>query len=403
MHRDPAMKKYYQAHWLAFVLTFTFLLNLQPEVSAASTKQWRKYRDGARTAVKENRFEDALKLYVQAFDEAEANWKGTDLRYLDTANEAAQVHIQLRKFSKAIEMLNLAIKRMPNPRFDEVRYATTFFNMIGSAQLYSRDLPAALETYKMSVAFAEKKFGDVSHHLAEALRGLATVQMEQKDFPAAQKTLERALGIVQNTLAALPRFGDPTNHLYYEQAEGSLQNTMAILNLNRSNYVDAEKWFKDAIQTVNRLPGNHNANTAALYENLSLAHRGQREYDEAEDALIRVLNIGEDSKGSALMLAQASLKLGALHFEQNDAQLDRVFQRLLSGKLREANPKNFPHYLEGMARYYAEQDADRSKKLLERAKAAAPQFADEISKIAPKIENALARKPAAAQPSAAAP
>ena len=207
------MKKYYQGQWLCLLLTFSFLFSLQPNASAASTKQWRKYRDDARTAMKENRFDDALRLYALAFNEAEANWKGADLRYLDTAGEAAQVHIQLRKFGKAIEILNQAMKRMPNPRFDEVRYATSFFNMIGSAQLYSRDLPAALETYKMSVAFAEKKFGDVSHYLADALRGLATVQMEQKDFPAAQKSLERALGIVQNTLAALPRFGDPTNHL----------------------------------------------------------------------------------------------------------------------------------------------------------------------------------------------
>src|SRR5687767_8090067 len=104
------MKKYYQAQWFALVLACTFLFNLHPELSAASTKQWRKYRDGARTAVKENRFEDALQLYVQAFDEAEANWKGTDLRYLDTAAEAAQLHIQLRQYAKAIEILNQAMK-----------------------------------------------------------------------------------------------------------------------------------------------------------------------------------------------------------------------------------------------------------------------------------------------------
>ena len=178
---------------------------------------------------------------------------------------------------------------------------------------------------------------------------------------------------------------------------------MALLHLNRSNYVDAEKWFKDAIKTVGGLPGNHNANTAALYENLSLAHRGQREFDEAEDALIRVLNIGEASKGSALMLAQASVKLGALHFEQNDAQLHRLLQRLLSGKLKEANPKNFPRYIEGMAHFYAEHNPERAKKLLAQAQEVAPQFADEISKVAARVEKVPAIQPVAAQASEVAP
>ena len=173
---------------LFFTSTFT---------SAATKKQWRKYRDEAREAVKRNDFNRALELYSLAFNEAEAAFKGGDIRFLDTTGEAAQLHIQLRKYPAAIDMVNKAISRMPKPTFHEVNYSAALMNLLGSAQLYSRDLDAAAETFRIARDFSQRKLGDRHFFVAEALQGLGAVQIEKRQPEDALRTLQQALDVAR--------------------------------------------------------------------------------------------------------------------------------------------------------------------------------------------------------------
>src|SRR5438045_804981 len=74
-----------------FCAIFTVSLAGVVEISAASSKLWDQYRSAAKAALKNNDLEGAVENYALAFSEAETVFKGTDLRYLNTAIEAADL------------------------------------------------------------------------------------------------------------------------------------------------------------------------------------------------------------------------------------------------------------------------------------------------------------------------
>ena len=85
-------------------LPLILLLAVVPTISsglAASTKLWNEYREAAQKARKENDLETAARNYEFALTEADEAFKGTDLRYLNTAIEAGEYFERLRAFPAA--------------------------------------------------------------------------------------------------------------------------------------------------------------------------------------------------------------------------------------------------------------------------------------------------------------
>jgi tetratricopeptide (TPR) repeat protein len=367
------------------ILFVAILLFTSTITSAVTKKQWRKYRDEAREAVKRNDFERALELYSLAFKEAEAAFKGGDIRFLDTTGEAAQLHIQLRKYPPAIDMINKAISRMPKPTFHEVNYSAALMNLLGSTQLYAQDLDAAAETFRIARDFSQRKLGDRHFFVAEALQGLGAVQIERKQLEDALRTLQQALDITQDPAGVHRVNYSPDAHFAHlrgqNPVEGGIHNMIGVLHVSTSNYNSAEKSFRDALKCFSRMSGNNNANIAAANGNLATALAGQHKYMEAEDVLIKVLAIAEDSKGSALLVLQTCAKLAALHEQQDEKQLDSFLQRLAAGKFQETEARNFPFYLEAMARYHSTKDSEHARRFLDRAIKVAPEQRDEIERI----------------------
>jgi tetratricopeptide (TPR) repeat protein len=383
--------KNYHTHWFCLLLSFTFIFNFQPNASAASAGDWRKYRDGARASAQANDFDSALEQYGLAFKEAEAAFKGTDVRFLDTVAEAANFHVQLRRFDAAIQMYQTALDRMPKAKGAEQSYKAAFLTEIGNAYVYARKLDAAEESFQSAVKYAEEKLGSRNVLLAEALRGLASVHIERKEPDQALPILKRALNI-----AAGSAYGGNFDGMQYQARSGpstteySIQNTIGILHLSQSNYVEAEKAFREALGLVNRQRANTQinfikANTASMLINLAQAHRGQGEYREAEDALMRSIDVAEQLNGSAIAIGQAATLLAQVHFEQNDSQLDRLLARLNSKKSGEPDPKNFFSYTEVMARQYARQDWPRARALIQKARSTAPQFSAQLANLGAKL------------------
>ena len=166
--------------------------------------------------------------------------------------------------------------------------------------------------------------------------------------------------------------------------------TIGILHLSQSNYVAAEKSFRSALNTVNRQRPDTainfiKSNTATLLRNLALAHRGQHEFREAEDALIRSIVTAENLQGSALAREQAAALLAEIHFEQNDAELDRLLTRLTSKKSGEPDPNNFFAYTEVIIQQYARKDWPRTILVINKVRSATPQFSPQLASLGAKL------------------
>ena len=371
-----------------FVLAFAFGFSNQSN-QAASASDWKNYREGARKAAQANELDLALDQYTLAFKESQAAFKGTDLRFLDTVAEAANFHIQLRRFDEARQMYQAALDRMPTAKGGEQSYKAAFLTQVGTTYLYARNLDLAEQSFQAAVEYAEQKLGESSPLLAEALEGLASVHVERKQPEQALPILKRALKIASSTSFS-PHFdGIQQYRRGPSTAEYSIQNTIGILHLSQSNYVEAEKSFREALKTINRQRADTavnfiKANTASLFSNLAQAHRGQAEYREAEDALIKSLSTAEKLNGSALALNRAATLLAEVHYEQNDKELDRLFARL-SSKKAETNPNNFLPYAEVMVQHYARKDWPRTVQLINKARNAAPNSSAKLSGIGAKL------------------
>lgn len=355
------------------VLTGGFLAAWMLSAHGAGTQTWREHRDRARGAIQSNQFDQALELYTAAMQEAETAFKGTDLRYLETASDAGRLHVQLRKFDGAIAIYSKALERLEKPKGGEKLYKAAFLNGLGGAYMFAQKLDQAEKTFRESAKYTEEKIDRYHPLLAEALEGLGAVQLERKEPEQALKTLKQAL-----TIAMVPRRTPLAT-------ESQIQNTIGILHLTQSNYVEAEKWFRDALKSINRQQGDNSINTGSYLKNLASAYRGQSKYRDAEEALIRLFVLGEKARGSALTLAHAAVALAEIHFLQNDVELDRLFQRMLSNDSGEPSPANFQNYLEVMAAYYARQDWPRARALVKKARHSAPRNAAQISNLGAKL------------------
>ena len=376
----------------AKLLLFITLASALPvvESAAASASEWRRLRESARATAKANDYDGALQQYQLAFQEAAAAFKGSDMRFLETVAEAAHFHVQFRRFDEAIEMYQAALERIPKAKGGEQSYKAAFLTAIGQAHMYARRLDEAAQLYRQAIDYSEDKLGDQSPQLADALEGLASVHIERQQPDEALRLLKRALHIAANASRGFAYFdgvqlrssrGNPST------SEISIQNTIGILHLGQSNYVDAEKAFRDALKTINRqrAEGDVNfikANTANLERNLAQSYRGQREFDKAEEALFRSIAITEKLQGAAVATAQSLAILAAMHFDQNDAGLDKLFARLTSKK---SSPENFLPYTEAIARQYSIRDWSRTESFLQKAIAAAPQYSAELNALGARL------------------
>ncbi|HEX7861890.1 MAG TPA: tetratricopeptide repeat protein [Verrucomicrobiae bacterium] len=356
-------------------LSLAFLLSTG-ECFAASAGEWRKLRENARESAKANNYDAALEQYKAAFEEASEAFKGTDMRFLDTVGEAAQFHVQFRRYDEAIEMYEAALDRMQTVKGLEAPYKVAFQIAIGKAHMYAKRLDDAALSFREAVDYVENRPGSESNpQLGEALEGLAGVYIERKLPDEALRLLKRAVKAASYAPSGM------------RSTETSILNTTGILHLSQSNYVDAEKAFRDALKSVGRerATGEMNfikANTSNIERNLAQAYRGQREYAKAEQALFRSIAITEKLSGSAMATAQSLAVLAAVHFEQNDAGLDNLFARLTSKK---ADKKNFLPYVEVIARQYSIRDQARTEALLDKAIAAAPQHAAELKALRERL------------------
>jgi tetratricopeptide (TPR) repeat protein len=303
-------------------------------IQAASTKAWSQFRNNARAALKSNSLDEAVEDYALAMQEAEKAFHGTDLRYINTAYEAAELNRSLRHYDAAISIYLKALDRLAKPKSGEAIYRSLFLEELGKAYLFSRQLEKAEETFNSAIEFTKKHVGDRNPLVAECFSGLAQARIDRKDYESAFPLLKQALEIAQSP--ELSRFDSNLfsgrGREYQPVLEAGIENSLGIAYGAKGDYAEAEKWLTLALANRERRKGKDDPELDPILKNLASAYQKDHRFDDAEAVLLRVLKINRQTPGGSLRSAQTAVLLGSLAEAQRDTNLVSLLEKVADAK-----------------------------------------------------------------------
>jgi len=265
-------------------------------------------------------------------------------------------------------VINRVLLRLQEPKQEERYVKARFLNMLGAVHLYRNQLDEAEYAYETAYELFAGRINERTAEAAESLKGRASVAVAQKEPERALELYQKALAIAKDPNV----MGNRRN--YDPRPAASLQagiaNDIGILYLTKTNSVEARKWLEEAQEDIEKNFGKTAAELEPILKNLARSYSLERDYKKAEEILIRSLLVDDKMKGGAISFAESSIRLAAVLFEQDDAALDPIFARLLSGDSKTPRPESFLTCAMHMARYFAEKDWARAVSLMDRALAA---------------------------------
>jgi CHAT domain-containing protein len=193
------------------------------------------------------------------------------IAYMDKFDEA----LPLLKFAQPI--LEKRYGRYGEPLGDiHVAYAWTYFRQGRFAE--------SLAAWQEALKVRERLPGDKEIELQKVLVGVAQVQISQRDFPAAQKSLERAE-------ASVAKNGDMVS-----EAGAAIENSLANVTLRQEDYEAARQHAEEQLRIETEMH-NTAAQLVTAYALLGTILERQNEYDQAEVAMRRALELSESAQG----------------------------------------------------------------------------------------------------------
>jgi CHAT domain-containing protein len=193
------------------------------------------------------------------------------IAYMDKFDEA----LPLLKFAQPI--LEKRYGRYGEPLGDiHVAYAWTYFRQGRFAE--------SLAAWQEALKVRERLPGDKEVELQKVLVGLAQVQISQRDFAAAQKSLERAE-------ASVAKNGDMVS-----EAGAAIENSLANVTLRQEDYGAARQHAQEQLRIETEMH-NTAAQLVTAYALLGSILERQNEYDQAEVAMRRALELSESAQG----------------------------------------------------------------------------------------------------------
>ena len=193
------------------------------------------------------------------------------IAYMDKFDEA----LPLLEFAKPI--LEKRYGRYGEPLGDlHVAYAWTYFRQGRFAE--------SAAAWQEALKVRERAPGAKQVELQKVLVGLAQVQISQRDFPAAQRNLERAEAI-------LIKNGNSVS-----EAGAAIENGLINVALRQENYVVARQHAEEELRIENQLHDG-SAQFVTAYALLGTILERLNEYDQAEQAVRHALELSESAQG----------------------------------------------------------------------------------------------------------
>lgn len=261
--------------------------------------------------------ERALSLYLQAAE----HWRsvGNHKIYAATLDSIARIHKNRGDFDLAVDawqmalsvakyakdtdtvlrtLANLGIVHSAWGRYDEalqfyeesLELAQTLkhdasiarlHNNIGTVYRYQGKLDEALARFQKALAI-DRRLGDEGA-IAARMANIGTVYMDRGDYAQARKHYETAL-------AAARKVGD-------EDKIAVRLNNMGAASYSLGDYEGALNFYREALELHNKLGQRHEA--ATVLSNMGSAYWYLERYGEAEQALVRSIDIKESLRKGA--------------------------------------------------------------------------------------------------------
>jgi CHAT domain-containing protein len=194
------------------------------------------------------------------------------IAYMDKFDEA----LPLLQFAQPI--LEKRYGRYGEPLGDlHVAYAWTYFRQGRLAE--------SAAAWQEALKVRERAPGAKQVELQKVLVGLAQVQTSQRDFPAAQRNLERAEAI-------LIKNGNSVS-----DAGAAIENGLINVTLRQENYVAAHQHAIEELRINNQLHDG-SAQFVTTYALLGTILERLNEYDQAEQAVRHALDLSESAQGT---------------------------------------------------------------------------------------------------------
>jgi CHAT domain-containing protein/tetratricopeptide (TPR) repeat protein len=193
------------------------------------------------------------------------------IAYMDRFDEA----LPLLQFAQPI--LEKRYGRYGEPLGDlHVAYAWTYFRQ--------GRLADAAAAWQDALQVRERAPGAKQVELQKVLVGLAQVQLSQRNFPAAQRNLERAEEILVSN-------GDSVS-----EAGAAIENGLVNVALRQEKYLEARQHAEEQLRIEHQLHDG-SAQFVAAYALLGAVLERLNEYDQAEQALRHALELSESAQG----------------------------------------------------------------------------------------------------------
>ncbi|WP_231753499.1 tetratricopeptide repeat protein [Rosistilla carotiformis] len=271
-------------------------------------------------------YEAAIPLYMDAlkiFDQQNLSVSDNTAR---AWRELGICRYELDDFEKAAEDFNRALPMYEQIYGSEHREVAICLNWLGSvASLGRQDLEGAKAYHTRAQAIFEKVSGWRSTDVAVTLRQLGDLARQSDDYATAQRLLQQALDIVQETC------GD----VHVETAH--LLDSLGVLSHGSGDFVAARRHFDQQLQIHLKLFGEKSSLTAgALINQGDLAHT-LGDYSTAKECFERALKINTELFGDdGTYVAEPLSFLAMVHKDLKEYEKSLQYNELALEKSRKA-------------------------------------------------------------------
>lgn len=281
------LQSFMKEHWLRQVemLAILLLLLLFVIVDAlpVSSKDEQKTDRGS------------IAKFLKQADLAERVWREhlasfgdrRDVEYANTSTKLAMLYCDQGKYSEAKLILKEVLKIRENSlgisHFDTMRT----LNLIGDVCINLDDYAEAETSYSQVLALEKVDSAKCKNELAHAYSGLGRCFLEKNSFKDSRNYFEKTLKIKKEI------YGTKNPHF------ALVLNDLALLNSKEENFETAEALYKESISIFENCLGLDHVDTAKALGNLAQFYINRGSYLEAQELLIKVVEIYSRSVGES--------------------------------------------------------------------------------------------------------
>ncbi|GAB6179037.1 FxSxx-COOH system tetratricopeptide repeat protein [Desulfotomaculum defluvii] len=268
----------------------------------------------------QGKYDKAEPLFQRASAIFEKIYGLEDIKTVSIINNLSWLYKEMGHYDKAEALLVGAIdvleKALTQQDFSKV--LTNLATIYSEQGKYGQAKPL----YERALALKEKTIGPEEISVADSLLILAKLYLKQGEYDKAKHLLYRALAISEKIL---PEVGPENLGVI------PVLNDLALLHQSQAQYDQAEPFYQRSLAILEKVLGSKHPETSIAIERLALLYKDMRRYTDAEDLLIRDIEIWEELDPEDLKEAESLNRLANIYFEQEKYEEAKpLYQRTLA-------------------------------------------------------------------------